>query len=155
MKITKNSVVTVDYSVVDAEGNLVDEGAQPIVYLHGGYDGGLFPKIESAIEGKEVGYSVDVELSPEDAFGDYEEELVEIEERSVFPADLVVGMQFERGEGDEAESLFYTITEITDEKVTLDANHPLAGLVLKFSCTVTGVRSATPEELKEKAAIQQ
>ncbi len=154
MKITKNSVVTVDYSVVDAEGNLVDEGAQPIVYLHGGYDGGLFPKIESALEGKEVGYSVDVELAPEDSFGDYEEDLVEVEERSAFPDDIQLGMQFERGKGDEADSLLYMVTDIADDRVTLDANHPLAGLVLKFSCTVTGVRSATPEELKEKAAIQ-
>jgi FKBP-type peptidyl-prolyl cis-trans isomerase SlyD len=154
MKITKNSVVTVDYSVVDAEGNLIDEGAQPIVYLHGGYDGGLFPKIENALDGKEVGYSVDVELAPEDAFGDYEGELVEVEERSAFPADLAIGMQFERGEGDETDSLLYMVTDIADDRVTLDANHPLAGLVLKFSCTVTGVRSATPEELKEKAAIQ-
>ncbi len=154
MKITKNSVVTVDYSVVDAEGNLVDEGAKPISYLHGGYESGLFPKIEAALDGKDVGYSVDVELAPEDAFGDYEEELVEVEARSVFPAELEVGMQFERGEGDEAESLFYAVMEITDDKVVLDANHPLAGLVLTFSCTVTGVRSATPQEIKEKAAIQ-
>jgi FKBP-type peptidyl-prolyl cis-trans isomerase SlyD len=71
----------------------------------------------------------------------------------VFPDDLQVGMQFERGEGDEAESLFYMVTEIADDKVVLDANHPLAGLVLTFSCTVTGVRSATPDELKEKMAI--
>ena len=153
MKITKNSVVTLEYSVVDAEGNVVDEGAKPIAYLHGGYDGGLFPKIEAALDGKDVGYSVDVELAPEDAFGDYEEELVEVEARSVFPDDLQVGMQFERGEGDEAEALFYMVTEIADDKVVLDANHPLAGLVLTFSCTVTGVRSATPDELKEKMAI--
>ncbi len=153
MKIAKNSVVTIDYSVTDAEGNLVDGGAQPIVYLHGGYDGGLFPKIESMLEGKEVGYSVDVELAPEDAFGEYEEELVEVEARSAFPADIEVGMQFERGDGDDPEALLYVVTDMDDEKVVLDANHPLAGLVLKFSCTVTGVRSATPEELKEKAAL--
>lgn len=153
MKITKNSVVTIDYSVVDAQGNVVDGGAQPISYLHGGYDGGLFPKIEAALEGRDVGYSVDVELAPEDAFGDYEEELVEVEARSVFPDDIGVGMQFERGEGDEAGSLLYVVTDIADDRVVLDANHPLAGLVLMFSCTVTGVRNATPDELKEKMAI--
>jgi len=152
MKITKNSVVTIDYSVTDIDGNLVDEGAQPIVYLHGGYDG-IFPKIESVLDGKEVGYSIDVELAPEESFGEYEEDFVEVVSRSEFPEDIKVGMQFERGDGDDPDSMLYIVTDITDDRVVLDANHPLAGIFMKFSCTVTDVRSATQEELKEKTAL--
>ncbi len=74
MKIGKNSVVTLDYSVTDTAGNLIDGGAHPIVYLHGGYEG-IFPKIEEALSGKSVGDSLDITLAPEDAFGEYDETL--------------------------------------------------------------------------------
>lgn len=151
MKICKNSVVTLDYSVTDTAGNLIDGGAHPIVYLHGGYDG-VFAKIEATLEGKEIGYSADIELMPKDAFGDYDDDLVEVEDRSVFTGDIEVGMQFSQGE-DEEDGLLYVITQITDDKVVLDANHPFAGLFLKFSCTVTGVRDATAEELSARSAI--
>ena len=77
MQIAKNCVVTLDYRVTDPEGELVDDGSQPIVYLHGGYDG-IFPKIEEALHGKTVGDKLEVKLQPEDAFGDYDAALVMI-----------------------------------------------------------------------------
>ncbi len=146
MQIGKDTVVTLNYRVTDTDGNLVDDGAQPLVYLHGGY-GGIFDKIEEALQGKNAGEKFDIKLDPEEAFGDYDAELVMIEPRNLFPDNIEVGMQFERAteEGDDGE--LYTITDIADDKVVVDGNHPLAGMALLFSCTVTDVRAASPEEI--------
>lgn len=147
MKIGKNSVVTLDYSVTDTAGNLIDEGANPIIYLHGGYEG-IFPKIEEALNGKVVGDSLDITLAPEDAFGEYDETLVEVEEVGAFDGKVELGMQFSQGDDDDA--LLYIVTDMSDGKVVLDANHPLAGMEIAFSCTVTNVREATQDELAGK-----
>lgn len=148
MQVLKNTVVTLDYSVADPDGNVVDPGRDPLVYLHGGYDD-IFAKIEEALQGKNVGDTVKVKLQPEEAFGDYDAELVQIEPRSKFPEHLEVGMQFEGGGEDEDEEDFilYRVTDITDEKVVLDGNHPLAGTALLFTCTVTSVREASKDEI--------
>lgn len=146
MQIAKNTVVTLSYRVTDVDGNLVDEGAEPIVYLHGGYDG-IFPLIEETLQGKAVGDKLDVRLEPDDAFGDYDAELVFIEERNLFPENIEVGMQFERGSDDGLEDELYTITDITEDKVVVDGNHPLAGQALNFTATVTDVRAATADEI--------
>ena len=146
MQIVKDSVVTLQSRVTDIDGNLVDEGTEPLVYLHGGY-GGIFGKIEELLQGKEAGAAFEVGLQPEDAFGEYDAELVMIEPRNLFPDEIEVGMQFERGteEGDDDE--LFTITDIADDKVVVDGNHPLAGMVLVFSGTVAEVRAASPEEV--------
>lgn len=147
MLIGRNSVVTLDYSVKDSDGNIVDEGAAPLVYLHGGY-GGIFDRIEEELQGKAIGDSLLVKLEPDDAFGDYDAELVEVESRSLFPENIEVGMQFERGDEDgEEDGMLYTITDIADGKVVVDGNHPLAGMALVFACSVTEVRQATAEEI--------
>lgn len=146
MQISKNTVVTLTYRVTDTQGNLVDEGAQPLVYLHGGYDG-IFPLLEEKLHGKSAGESLEVRLEPDDAFGDYDAELVLIEPRNLFPDNIEVGMQFERGSEDGDDDELYTITDITEDKVVVDGNHPLAGMALNFSCTVADVRPATAEEL--------
>lgn len=146
MQIQKNTVVTLSYRVVDSEGNPVDEGGQPIVYLHGGY-GGIFDVIEEALQGKAEGDQLSLHLEPEDAFGDYDAELVLIEPRNLFPDDIEVGMQFERASEDGEDDELYTITDIAEDKVVVDGNHPLAGMSLNFSCTVAEVRPATPEEI--------
>jgi FKBP-type peptidyl-prolyl cis-trans isomerase SlyD len=146
MQIAKNSVVTLNYRVTDSDGNLVDDGSHPLVYLHGGYDG-IFPRIEEALQGKDVGEAIEIKLQPEDAFGDFDAELVVVEERSLFPENIEVGMQFERAteEGDDGE--LYTITDIADDKVVVDGNHPLAGMSLVFACTVAEVRAASADEI--------
>lgn len=146
MQIAKNTVVTLSYRVTDPDGNLVDDGAQPLVYLHGGYDG-IFPRIEEALHGKDVGDKLQVKLQPEDAFGDYDETLVLIEQQSLFPESIQVGMQFERMTEDGEDEIVYTITDIADGKVVVDGNHPLAGTALVFDCTVSEVRVASAEEI--------
>jgi FKBP-type peptidyl-prolyl cis-trans isomerase SlyD len=148
--VTKNSVITLDYHVTDPDGEVVDEGREPLVYLHGGYDD-IFPLIEEALQGKAVGESVKVKLQPDEAFGDYDAELVQVEPRKDFPKEIEVGMQFEggpeEGEGDD-EFIIYRVTDIADDKVVLDGNHPLAGMALVFTCTVTAIRPASAEELE-------
>jgi FKBP-type peptidyl-prolyl cis-trans isomerase SlyD len=93
MKIVKDSVVSLRYELLDSEGVLVETVEEPISYLHGGYDG-IFPLVEEALHGKSVGDKVGVTLQPDDAFGEYEHEMVEVEARSSFPKDVAVGMQF-------------------------------------------------------------
>lgn len=146
MQVIKNTVVTLDYNVTDPDGELVDAGTEPLVYLHGGYDD-IFPMIEEALQGKKVGETVIVKMQPDDAFGEYDAELIEIEPRDAFPKELQVGMQFEGlPEGNEEDALIYRVTEIADDRVVLDGNHPLAGMALVFTCTVTAVRPASAEE---------
>lgn len=149
MQVAKNTVVTLDYSVTDLDGELVDAGQEPLVYLHGGYDD-IFPMIEEAMQGKRIGESAVVKMQPDDAFGEYDADLVQLEERSQFPQELQVGMQFEgmpEDADDEEDVLIYRVTEIADDKVVLDGNHPLAGMALVFTCTVTDIRPATAEEI--------
>src|SRR3982751_6985104 len=127
MRIEKGRVVRLDYELKDSEGELLeDEGAQ-LEYLHGGF-GGIFPKVEAALEGKEAGEEVTLTLEPEDAFGEYDAELLRVEPRDRFPKELEVGMRFEGVPGDsEEEALIYTVTDVTPEGVVVDGNHPLAG----------------------------
>ena len=149
MLVVRNTVVTLEYHVTDPDGEVVDEGREPLIYLHGGYDD-IFPKIEEAVQGKAIGESVNVKLQPDEAFGDYDAEMVQIEPRKDFPKELQVGMQFEGGpeEGDDEEFVIYRVTDIADDKVVLDGNHPLAGMALVFTCTVAAVRPASAEELE-------
>lgn len=139
-----------DIELSDINGTLVERSEQPLVYLHGGYDN-IFPMVEQTLEGHKIGDALKVRLEPEEAFGEYDEKLVRLESRERFPEVLDVGMQFEGIPGDEAvedgEATIYTVTDIAEGKVVLDGNHPLAGMALDFSCTVTGVRAASEEEI--------
>ena len=149
MKIGKDTVVTVHYKLSDAQGGLIEESKEPMVYLHGGYENTL-PKIEEALDGKEAGYQTLLQVEPADAFGEYDPELVKIEPRNRLPSPLEVGMQFEGmpdDDGEEADMLIFTVTDIADDKVVLDGNHPLAGIALRFALNVTEVRAATAEEI--------
>jgi FKBP-type peptidyl-prolyl cis-trans isomerase SlyD len=149
MKITRDSVVSLRYELFDSTGDLLEKVDEHISYLHGGYDG-IFPLVEEALHGKEAGDKCSVTMEPDDAFGEYDHNLVEVEARSSFPKDVAVGMQFEGGpEGaDDDDFLLFTVIDMTDDEVTVDGNHPLAGKTLTFNCTVTGVRPATKEELE-------
>ncbi|GAB1234281.1 peptidylprolyl isomerase [Ferrigenium sp. UT5] len=148
MKIEKNAVVSLTYELTDADGALIEKAGEPISYLHGGYDG-IFPLVEEALQGKAVGDRFAVSMQADDAFGEYEHDLVRVEPRSMFPAEVAVGMQFEGGaEGDDDDDfMLYTVTDVSDDQVTVDGNHPLAGKALTFSGVVTGVRAASAEEL--------
>ncbi|MDD3676485.1 FKBP-type peptidyl-prolyl cis-trans isomerase, partial [Thauera propionica] len=125
-EIAKNSVVTLNYTVRDTDGAVIDDGQHPLVYLHGGYDG-IFPVLEETLHGKKVGDTFQVKLQPEDAFGDYDEELILVEDAKLFPENIEVGMSFERVSDDGEEELIYRVTDIADGKVVVDGNHPLAG----------------------------
>ncbi|MFC6521152.1 peptidylprolyl isomerase [Undibacterium arcticum] len=148
MKIAKNTVVTVKYKLSDAQDNLIEDGREPMVYLHGGYENTL-PKIEEALDGKEAGFATTIQVEPDDAFGEYDPALVKVEPRNRLPEPLEVGMQFEGmpdGTDDDDDALI-TVTDIADDKVVLDGNHPLAGMALRFSLNVTEVRAASDEEI--------
>ena len=147
MKIIKDSVVTLKYVVHDAQGKIIDQGKEPLTYMHGGYDG-IFPMVEAALAGKQEGEKMQLKLEPDDAFGEYDAELVRVEPRDRFPGDITVGMQFEgASDEDDEDLLVYTVTDIADDKVIVDGNHPLAGVSLVFDCTVVSVRPATSEEI--------
>jgi len=148
MQIAPHTVVTLAYQVTDPDGATIDAGERPIVYLHGGFDD-IFPKIEEALQGKQTGDTIQVKLQPDEAFGEYDADLVQIEPRNSFPETLEVGMQFEGAPpgSDEDEFVIYRVTDIVDDKVMLDGNHPLAGMALVFSCTVSEVRTASDEEI--------
>lgn len=142
LAITKNHVVTLRYQLAAADGSVLDDGPEPLVYLHGGYDG-IFLKIEEALEGKGVGDKLELALEPEDAFGDYDAELIKVEPRDLFEDGIDVGSQVEA----EDDDILYTVTDITEGKVVLDGNHPLAGIALVFHITVADVRAASHDEI--------
>ena len=147
MQVAKDTVVSLEIRLSDVHGNLLEQSAEALQYLHGGY-AGIFPLVEQALEGKAPGDKVAVRLEPADAFGDYDAELVRLAERAQFPPQLEVGMQFEQEGGAEDELLVYTVTDIAEGKVVLDGNHPLAGMALKFDCKVVAVRAASEVELE-------
>lgn len=150
VRIDAGAVVTLAYEIRDSDGALLDEPGTSVAYLHGGY-GGIFPKVEAALQGQGAGHELTLSLEPEDAFGEYEPELLRVEPRESFPEILQVGMRFEGvpGEGAATQDLLvYTVTDITDDQVVVDGNHPLAGERVWFRCTVTDVRAATAEEIR-------
>ena len=146
MQVEKDSVVGLTYELYDTDGALIEKTEEPVEYLHGGYEG-IFGPVERALAGKSVGDTCRVRLEPEDAFGDYDAQLVQMEPLDKFPKNVAVGMQFEGRSDESGTTRLYTVTDIADGKVMLDGNHPLAGRALDFSCKVTGVRTATKEEL--------
>ena len=149
MEITKDAVVTIDYRLHLGDGKYIEESEQddPLVYLHGYEE--IVPGLEKALEGKKAGDSLKAQVSPEDGYGEYDEDSVEEVPREEFPADL----ELEAGgivtatddEGDEVEFL---VKEVRPKTVVVDFNHPLAGKTLHFEVTVREVRAATAEELE-------
>ena len=147
MQVAKDTVVALEVQLSDVHGNLIQQSAEAVQYLHGGYDG-VFPLVEQALHGRAPGEKIEVHLEPEDAFGEYDAELVSLAERAQFPPELEVGMQFEQEDGSADELRIYTVTDVALDKVVLDGNHPLAGMALRFACTVVGVRAATEGEIE-------
>ena len=146
-RVEHGTVVTLAYELKDCDGRALDEPGSEMAYLHG--FGGIFPKVEEALQGKRVGHEFSVTLDPDDAFGEYDAELLRVEGRERFPDTLEIGMRFEGIPGDrEEDARVYTVTDITPEKVVVDGNHPLAGERLWFKCKVKEVRKATPDELE-------
>jgi FKBP-type peptidyl-prolyl cis-trans isomerase SlyD len=148
VQISPDTVVMLTYKLYTGSGELIEEAREPITYLHGRHHG-IFPKIENELSEMEAGDSCSVMLEPEDAFGEYDAELVRVEAQDRFPADVRVGMQFEEtADEDEEEVRVFTVTDVADGKVVVDGNHPLAGQRLRFDCTILEVRAATADELE-------
>ena len=145
MKIEKDRVVTMRFKATELTGKVLEDGKTSMAYLHGGYSN-VLPKIEEALEGQSAGYEVTLELQPEDAFGERDENLVQTISKAQFPPGVKVGGQL-RGRDQEGNERLFEVKKIKGQEVLLDANHPLAGVALRFHVTVVGVRVATEEEL--------
>ena len=152
MIITSPCVVSLVWRLEDAQGQLIDELADPMEFLLGGDD--LLAKVEQTLVGQTAGFEASLFLEPEQAFGDYRAELVFFEKREIFPREVSEGMQFEGPpEGastpDMPRDVVYTVTEVYDTHVVLDGNHPLAGIALRLHLKVADVRPATEEEVEQ------
>ena len=144
MKISNDKVVSIEYTLKNAEGTILDTsvGGAPLEYIHGrGY---LITGLEKDLEGKEEGEEFSSEVAPKDAYGEYDESMVVEVDRKQFPEGIEIeeGMQFEAAYGQ-----LVTVKSVTNDKITIDANHALAGQTLYFDVKVVSVREATPEEL--------
>ena len=141
-------VVTIHYKLTDDSGNVLDnsEGKDPLIYLHGAKN--IIPGLEKALVGKTQGAKMQVKVYPVDGYGVIRPELTSVVERSLFQGvdTLEVGMTFEDTAPDGSRQQV-VVKKVEEDKVTIDANHPLAGVTLNFDVEVVGVREANQEEL--------
>jgi FKBP-type peptidyl-prolyl cis-trans isomerase SlyD len=150
MDITSQCVVELTWTLKDTLGEVLDELGEPVAFYLGGHD--LLPKIEEALQGHAAGAKVDLHLEPEDAFEDFDENLLFLEPRALFPKDIEEGLTIEGNalpagcNPDAPRNVLYTITEIYPDHVVLDGNHPLSGIALRISLKVNHVRLATDQE---------
>lgn len=145
MQISKATAVTLRLKVADAQGQVIQDGKQPMAYLHGGY-GNLIDTLETELEGKAVGFKGRWRLSPAEAFGERDETLMQTIPKTNFPPGVKVGGQLEGRTADGREVVF-TVVKIKGPQVILDGNHPLAGKTLDIAAEVVEVRAATAEEI--------
>lgn len=148
MQIEKHKVVTINYTLKNDAGEVLDtsDGGEPMAYIQG--IGNLIPGLESALEGKSAGDALQVAIAPEHAYGMHDENLIQVVDRSVFQGvqELEVGMQF-HAQSEQGDTQVIWVADIEGDEVTIDGNHPLAGETLNFDVTVVDVREATEEEL--------
>lgn len=148
MKISKDKVVTFHYALVNAEGEVLDgsRGAEPLPYLHG--HNNIVPGLERAMDGHVVGDKFKVNVSPSEGYGLRDEDKVSLVERASFAdfSALDVGMMYQM-EDENGDTQLVSITQIDDNDVTVDANHPFAGLELNFDVEIMDIREATEDEL--------
>lgn len=147
MQVAADAVVSFEYTLTDAEGRVIDtsDGRKPLAYIHGA--GHIVPGLETAMLGRQAGESFRVSVGPEEGYGVRDEGLVQVATRNQFPrgAEISVGTQFEASAPDGARVV--TVVAIDGDRITLDANHPLAGATLHFAIRVVAVRPASAEEL--------
>jgi FKBP-type peptidyl-prolyl cis-trans isomerase SlyD len=154
MQVTPQCVVALTWTLKDTLGEVLDELKDPVDFLVGGDD--LLAKIEEALQGHVAGDKIDLHLEPEEAFGDYNEQLVFLEDRKLFPGELEEGMTFEQlppgAKANAPKGTLYTVTEIYPDHVVIDGNHPLAGIAIRLQMKVEDVREATEEEVGRGSA---
>ena len=152
MKIADGMLVSLDVTMYDAQGKLLERSDSPLQYLHGHED--IFPRIEEALVGHAAGDRLSLQLEPEDAFGDYDAELVMLTPADQLGPEVAIGMRVEAAGPNGEDRCFFTITDIADGMAVLDGNHPLAGLALRFDIRVVDVRAATAQDLAEADEMQ-
>ena len=151
MEIKQQCVVALTWILKDTLGEELDVLDDPVEFLIGGDD--LFEVVEEALQGYKVGARLDLQIEPEEGFGDYDDQLVFLEPRDLFPAELEEGMTMEGSalpagcNADAPKDVFYTVTEMYPDHIVLDGNHPLAGIALRLSLKIEGIREATEEEI--------
>ncbi len=151
MEITPQCVVALTWTLKDTLGEDLDVLSDPVEFVVGGDD--LLKKVEEALQGHVAGDKLDLHLEPEEAFGDFNDQLIFLEPRALFPAVLEEGMSFDGAALPEGSNpaipkdRLYTVTDIYPEHVVLDGNHPLSGIALRLHLTVNGVREASVEEI--------
>jgi len=147
MKISSGKVVLIDYTLTNDNKEVIDssEGHEPLAYIHG--SGQIIPGLEKALDGKVVGDALQVDVSPEQGYGEHDsEKIITIPRAQVQGVpDLKVGIQLQASGGEGPQVV--TVTKLSDTEVTLDGNHPLAGTNLHFDVTIREVRDATDEEI--------
>lgn len=156
MEIKQQCVVALTWTLKDTLGEELDVLNEPVEFLVGGED--LFDAIEEALQGHEVGARLDLQIEPEQGFGDFNDQLIFLEARELFPPELEEGMTIEGSalpvgcNPDAPKDVIYTVTEIYPEHIVLDGNHPLAGIALRLNLKVEGIREATEEEIGRGSA---
>lgn len=143
MQITKHSVASIHYTLTNNEGKILDSssGREPLTYIHG--MGNLIPGMEEGLEGKSVGNKLNLKVSPEKGYGVKNDQMIQQVPRSAFGNQKIeVGMQFQTNQGNVV-----TVTKVGLDSITVDGNHPLAGVELNFAVEVMEVRNATPDEI--------
>ena len=151
MEITKQCVVALTWTLKDTLGSELDVLDEPVEFLVGGND--LLEKVQEALQGHEPGDKLDLHLEPEEAFGDFNDQLIFLEPRALFPKEIEEGLTFEGSampagcNPDMPKDVVYVVTDIYPEHVVLDGNHPLAGIAIRLSLKVEGVREATIDEI--------
>ena len=148
----RNRWVTVHYRLFDSQGEAVESGEREITYLHGGY-GEIFLPIEQALEGQAAGFETSLYLEPEQTFGDYDADLIRLAARSDFPEQLEPGMSFDGVPGEAPDGRIWIVTDISDDAVVLDGNHPLAGMALRFDLRIVEVSEADDDEIADQQAL--
>jgi FKBP-type peptidyl-prolyl cis-trans isomerase SlyD len=145
MQVADNMAVSIHYTLTNDDGEVLDSSIddEVLVYIHGG--GNIIPGLEKALHGKIAGDKFNVRIAPEDAYGELMEEMVQVISRDMFEGidNIEVGMQFHADVS--SGSGVVTVVNIDDD-ITIDGNHPLAGLALTFDVEVIDVRAATEEE---------
>ncbi len=150
MQAEKNKVVTIDYTLTDTDGNLIDESKDgQFAYLHGADN--IIPGLEKGLEGKQAGDSVQVTIDPGEAYGEVDPAKIQKAPRDMFPPDVEIrpGMQF-HAQTPDGQDVMVTVKAVEEDFVVIDGNHPLAGVTLNFEVTVRDVRDATAEEIEHR-----
>ncbi len=144
--VSKNKAVYITYSILDQQGQVVEQSDVPIGYVHGA-DSGLFEQVEAALEGAKPGDKLEVSLSPEHGFGAHDPALTFTDDiENVPPEFRHVGAEVEF-KSEQGEAKMFRVSKIENGKLTIDANHPFAGQTVKFVVSVMAIRDASPEEI--------